>query len=127
MKIILRKRSGPLPRKMRYRPINIAEAKRLADKYDALADEGAVTSRTQLKEVTGFGTLHCTLCAPVIAVVPDSSKLRCEVCIHTKGRMYEYSPCDMHPTYERLDQCSFTPDDLRARASYLRELISKYE
>ena len=125
MEIIEHSQQGSLPNKMVNWPKNIEAAKALADKYEELAEDGGVDDVDKLRRITGFRRRHtCTLCA----VVTENYVTDCTRCLHFDGIRYGY-PCiegESEPTYYKLKQHP-TPENLRARASYLKSVINKFE
>ena len=124
MEIIEHLQQGSLPTKMVNLPKNIEAAKALADKYEELAEAGGVDDVNKLHEITGFGSIYtCKLCD----IVTKVRGTYCNQCLHFNGK----DDCDClegesKPTYDKLKQHP-TPENLRARASYLRSVINKFE
>ena len=125
MEIIEHSQQGSLPNKMVNWPKNIEAAKALADKYEEQAEAGGVDDVDKLHRITGFGNTHtCTLCAVVI----ENYVTDCTRCLHFDDIRYGY-PCikgESEHTYVAIEQ-EPNPENLRARASYLRSVINKFE
>ena len=125
MEIIEHLQQGSLPDKMVNWPKNIEAAKALADRYDELAKIGGVDDQWQLRGLTGFGGFAtCTLCV----VVTKNEERQCTRCLHFNG-IRGTIPCivgESKPTYYKVKDFP-TSENLRARASYIRSVINKFE
>ena len=127
MKITEHNQEGSLPYKMVHWPVNLAEAKALADKYDELAEAGGFTNRWILYVVTGFGASNdCTLCKSVKTIVwkePD-----CRKCLYHITNIGS-TPCAYGTSGESYDALAAlpSPENLRNRAYYIRSVIKRFE
>jgi len=113
---------------------NLKEFKALIDKYESMTAEDftAEEERTLtkdsfersliLKEKTGYGSFDtCTLCE---AVEGD-----CSVCMHSKGAPLSAEPYCEGNNYNLIHEARSLPALLaayKARAAYMREILTKY-
>ena len=117
MKTILHNQEGSLPKKMVNWPLNLSAARKLADEYDSLAETGGIKDSDELQRITGFGDIYtCTLCTAA-----RWGKWFCDRCLYVVAG----TSCTT-PTYENL-YLSPNPENLRARAAYIRSVINKFE
>ena len=124
METIIHYQEGSLPKKMVKWPLNLEAARKLADKYDSLAETGGVKDSDELAQVTGFGDIDtCTLCTAA-----RWDKWFCDRCLYyvVGGTSCTNIKGKSLPTYENLS-CLPNPENLRARASFIRSVINKFE
>ena len=122
METTIHYQEGSLPKKMVNWPLNLEAARQLADKYDNLAETGGLKNHDELAQVTGFGTTEaCTLCAAA-----RNNRLYCIRCLYYNGDSISCVEGESCPTYMGLSKYP-NPENLRARASFIRSVINKFE
>ena len=122
MKTILHNQEGSLPKKMVNWPLNLSAAPKLADEYDSLAETGGVKDSDELQRITGFGDIDtCTLCTAA-----RWDKSFCDRCLHYVGTGTSCVRGESRLSYKNLENYP-NPENLRARAAYIREVINKFE
>ena len=122
METILHPQQGSLPTKMVNWPLNLEAARKLANKYEQIASTDEVSNSEILRILTGFGGLTtCTLCTSARYYCSG-----CNRCLYYNGEWKSCIRGESSITYHILESKP-NPENLRARASYIREVINKFE
>ena len=120
---------------------NIKAAKKLADKYESITvkdirNTRIMNIRNPMSEITGFGTMNCSLCKAAKLLDPiGNSYTFCNYCIYSivKNRDSSYTYClDEHssPTYRAIQNACTSLEikkTVRQRAKYIRSIIKAIE
>ena len=123
MEIIEHLQQGSLPTKMVNWPLNLEAARQLANKYEQLAETGGLKNRYELEQITGFGSCAtCTLCE---AARYYRSRC-CKRCLYYNSYLTSCIYGSSNRTYNNLENYP-NPENLRARAAYIRSVINKFE